>query len=457
MSVSGLPTQNLLGAYWLDAQTTDSYPAPTARNILAYTRNDGTPQINVVYLAGCRFAGTQSSWQEPYLYFSPSLMNTLQNGVIKQLQAAGTKVILCVMGNGNPGGLGWQGLTDAQAEQFAAWVNTNVIQEYGLDGIDIDDEWAKYAIGPQQLVNTAAWLRATMPNMLLTKALWQDTGYGQPFSLTATSSSLSGQTLAQLLSFGSTMGYGWGYQQQISNLSAYTAAGMPYSKLCIGVQPGPVNGQWMTPLSEVQQLAIWTKQNGLLGMMMWSFSQDILEFTNTPQYGTPYMSAGDHSFQQAIINQWGVGYNVDAASLMGIYFPEGGFAATSSSIRLTLTADLQNEQGTYIARSVDIIGFDNADLSNINGAFVKTETMLPSSEMQSIAAAIAAKGLGTFVPVGSWFKSARNIKVTLSATCLSTSGLGVQSTLDLTTVAYDDAIVENINGVLTLAAIKPAS
>jgi len=458
MNTPLLPTSPLLAVYWLTSETTDTYPAPSLRNILCYTNADGSPQIGVVYLTGANFTGSPDNFQAPYLSFEPSLQNALSNGDVGLLQQAGIRVLLCVQGGGSSGSnsMGWGCMTDAQSQAFATWIQTNVIAAYGLDGIDIDDEFYTAPRTSQQLVNTVAWLRNALPNSLITKALWNDTtaSGSQDFTTAATTSPLAGTstTLAGLLSFGSTMGYGWSAQQMQQAAASYVQVGMSYDKLCLGVQPGPSQLNWMTSLDTTSTLATWVQQNSLLGMMMWSFSQDIAEFTTYPQYSVPYISTDDHQWQQKIIETWGGASDwvVDTANLKGIYYPEGSFCFNSSNIQLILTAELQNSKGKWVSATLDILNFDNANIDNSNGTFVKTETMLSPTDMTNIKTAITTAGLGDFVPVGSYFQTAKNIRVTLVAMCSPNSGKPVQSSLTLTTSSYATTNIANINGVLTL-------
>ncbi len=455
MSAS-LPAAPLLSAYWLNSEVTNTYPCPTLRNILCYTRADGSPQIGVVYLVGASFAGSPESFQPPYLNFSTSLRNALENGDVGLLRNAGIRVLLCIQGST---GMGWGSLSDAQSQAFATWIRTEVIQEYGLDGIDIDDEFSDAPRTSQQLVNTVAWLRNALPDALITKALWQDTpdSGSADFTTAASTSPLAGQTLGALLSFGSTMGYGYDAGTMESVVASYVPLEMSLDRLCIGVQPGPASGTWMTSLDTTSTVAAYVQQNGLLGMMMWSFSQDIGEFTNDPQYGTPYPSPNDHLWQKTIIEAWGgpADWVVNTAGIRTIYYPEGSFDRSSANVAVSLTADLQRGDGSWTTGvTIDITGFDNADLSNEDGAFVKSEVMLSEDEMASIRQAIEGDGLGDFVPVGSYYKTARNVSVALSALCMPVFGVPIPSTLDLTRQSWASTIVENTDGVLTLRPLS---
>jgi hypothetical protein len=72
----------------------------------------------------------------------------------------------------------------------------------------------------------------------------------------------------------------------------------------------------MTPIGEVSQLAAWVVEPQspaktippILGMMLFTFSQDIQQFTFGPQNdpGHMYPNPADHQWQQAIVEgMWG--------------------------------------------------------------------------------------------------------------------------------------------------------
>lgn len=86
----------------------------------------------------------------PTLYLNDKLAPVLgtYNGVngvetyIQPLQDLGIKVLLTVLGDWQ--GIGVANMTDTQAEQFAT-ILAHVVEEYGLDGIGFDDEYANYS------------------------------------------------------------------------------------------------------------------------------------------------------------------------------------------------------------------------------------------------------------------------------------------------------------------------
>jgi hypothetical protein len=247
---------------------------------------------------------------------------------VQQLQELGIKVILSVMGytpQGQSSGMGWDGVPAAQNEAFASWVQTNVMEAYGLDGIDIDNEWSGLPENTQSFMDTVGTLRHHMQGTLLTKALWADDDYfTTPVSGNAPYN--AGVYLSSLLDFGSTMAYGNDASGLISAVQSYnsltapdgTNVGMPWNKLCIGVQAGPPELGWMTALSDVAEVAKWAVERQspakpippILGMMLFTFPQDIQQWTHWPQNSPGYMwpNPDDHQWQRTIIEgMWGSG------------------------------------------------------------------------------------------------------------------------------------------------------
>ena len=119
-------------------------------DILNYTLADGTPQSKIVFLGFGNFSCAPDNFVPPYITISDGVLEqlTLQPGqtqtAVQQLQAAGIKVLLSVAGT-KALKMGWDTIPDgggsdryANMIKFAQWVQTNLIEAYGLDGIDIE-------------------------------------------------------------------------------------------------------------------------------------------------------------------------------------------------------------------------------------------------------------------------------------------------------------------------------
>jgi hypothetical protein len=319
-------SQPTLASYWIPAVGIGNpiqwVKVPLSK-ILNYMLADGTPQTKIVFLGYGNFSGTPANFQPPYISIAPGVLQqlTLQPGQtrtnVQQLQAAGIKVLLSVAGT-RATQMGWDTIPYGQGPNkyadmiaFAKWVQTDLIDAYGLDGIDIDDEWAP--IDPQAFMDTVGILRNFMSGSLLTKALWNDDAHFQ----TAVSSDApynAGAMLSSLLDLGCTMAYGYSFADQVQTIATYQGYGMTWNQLCVGVQAG--TGQWMTPLKEVTRLAQWAAAPApsgnppVLGIMLYTFSQDIQQWTHAPPNSPGYMypNANDHEWQQAIVDGlWGPG------------------------------------------------------------------------------------------------------------------------------------------------------
>lgn len=111
-------------------------------NVADYTlQGTTTPAFDmaVIFAANINYDGTTA-----YLHLNDRVTWTLENAAtqIRPVQAKGTKVLLSVLGNHQ--GAGIANFADyADADAFAAQLE-QVVDTYGLDGIDFDDEWSKY-------------------------------------------------------------------------------------------------------------------------------------------------------------------------------------------------------------------------------------------------------------------------------------------------------------------------
>jgi hypothetical protein len=319
--------ERVLASYWIPAVGIGNplqWVKVPLTDVGKYVLAGGKPQTNVVFLGFASFTGSPSSFNPPYISIPGDLLEqmTLQPGQkqtnVQYLQSLGIKVLLSIQGytpQGQPSGMGWDGVPAGKNQNFADWVKTQIIDKYRLDGIDIDNEWSGLPSNPQNFVNTVSALRRSLPNGLISKALWQDFNY---FTVPV-SGGLPGIYLANLLDLGGTMSYGSGYQSQIDLVNQYLQiqaggqnVGLKRNQICIGVQAGPPDQGWMTPIAEVAQLAKWVVQppQAILGMMLFTFSQDIQQFTYSPQNDPKHKfpNPNDHEWQKAIIQgMWSPG------------------------------------------------------------------------------------------------------------------------------------------------------
>jgi hypothetical protein len=189
---------------------------------------------------------------KPVLYFNPQVQSTLNSGNVAYLQSLGIKVLLTVLGNHENAGWGCF-TTYAQADSFAVQCK-NAVNQYGLDGIDIDDEYSTCTTNTSSLVIALSALRAELGSTrYLTKALFNDTQY---FSAT-----YGGKKAGDILDYGWEMTYG--NTNYSGRLAPYVNAGMAKTKLAIGVDIGG---------TDETTAANFVKNNGYAAVMTYNIS-----------------------------------------------------------------------------------------------------------------------------------------------------------------------------------------
>jgi len=281
-----------LAAYWLPTvgigpQGAMSNVQVPLTDVLNYRRADGSHQIDIVNLMASSFNPGSDFGDEPLL-IDPLLLEAHAAGQVARLQEAGIKVVLTITGKGS---VGWGSIPAGQMQNFTSYVANYVLGPSGLnlDGVDIDDE---YPTNGSAIVPTVEALREALPpGKLLSKALWADLTYISQ--------------IASLLDYGGIMDYGDSAVSLEDQFNAYVKAGFAPTQLMIGVNAGPGGpGAAWTSIPTAAALAAWQPSGGAkMGMMLWSFSQDIQQFTGNPQNQPDLMfpNPSDHSWQQAMI------------------------------------------------------------------------------------------------------------------------------------------------------------
>ena len=141
-------------------ETNTSNPSNFAKYQLA---GGGSP-FSLCILFAANLNGTPDA---PRLSFNSQLQPIMDSGVIGQLQNAGLKVSLSILPNHETAGLST--LTDTGVSSFANQL-IDTVNDYGLDGLDFDDEYTGPG-APQQpacFVSLLQQLRSALPNKLLT-------------------------------------------------------------------------------------------------------------------------------------------------------------------------------------------------------------------------------------------------------------------------------------------------
>lgn len=142
------------------------------RNVGKYTLSNGKQlfDIAIIFAANINYNTTTKKAE---LFFNPQVTNVLNNKAanIQSLQNKGIKVLLSVLGNHQ--GAGFCNFTSqASAQEFAQQLS-NAVTQYGLDGIDFDDEYADYGNNGTGQPNASSFvylvtaLRQLMPSKII--------------------------------------------------------------------------------------------------------------------------------------------------------------------------------------------------------------------------------------------------------------------------------------------------
>jgi hypothetical protein len=244
---------------YIDPQTPQQFTS-----VAGYTLADGTPAINFA----CIFAGNYAASTSPYLRannnnppttnpFNTNIQQVLSDGSVQVLQQAGLKVLLTVT-NGWAS-VGWSEFTsESDATDFAQYL-AGIVSQYGLDGIDIDDEYSSGTPNDTSLIMVTTILKQQMPGKLITKALFDDYQYFQ--------ATWNGNTLAQNLDYGWEMSYGGPPKYR---LVPYTQFGSANS-----LTPAQLScGFWASqPSADPDADIQWLEDNGYAGAMIYAFQE----------------------------------------------------------------------------------------------------------------------------------------------------------------------------------------
>lgn len=140
-------------------------------NVGEYTLDDGTAafDIAVIFAANINYDG-----ENAYLSFNESVQHVLDNAdtMVRPLQEMGIKVTLSILGNHQ--GAGFANFPDRHAADRFAQQVAAAVRRYGLDGVDLDDEWVEYGENgtgqpnAHSFVHLVQALRARMPASLIT-------------------------------------------------------------------------------------------------------------------------------------------------------------------------------------------------------------------------------------------------------------------------------------------------
>jgi hypothetical protein len=245
-----------------DAGRMTAYVSPDSpqelRSLAGYRRANGCPAIDIAVI----FAANYAAATRPYLRannntpptrepFNRNIGQVLGDGSVRYLQRRGIKVLLSITNGHQP--VGWSQFTSERAARdFARYLKTDVVDRYGLDGIDIDDEYSSGRPTRTSLVMVTTLLRRLMPDKLLTKALYQDLPYFR--------ARWNGRTLAGNLDYAWEMSYGGPPRPRLAPYAPW----FDRDRLALGFWAGQPS---RTPGRDV----LWLRRNGYAGVMIYGF------------------------------------------------------------------------------------------------------------------------------------------------------------------------------------------
>ncbi|UXN24270.1 endo-beta-N-acetylglucosaminidase family protein [Curtobacterium flaccumfaciens] len=187
-------------------------------NVGRYTLENGANAFDVAIIFAANI--NRDADGKAVLYANENVQRTLDQAAtqIRPLQAKGIKVTLSVLGNHQGTGLA-NFTSKAAARDFAEQVSATV-EKYGLDGVDLDDEYSDYGVDgtPQPNQQSIGWLisalRADMPGKIIS---FYDIGPSSDALKTANPS------------IGGKLDYAW--NPYYGTYTAPTIPGLPKSKL----------------------------------------------------------------------------------------------------------------------------------------------------------------------------------------------------------------------------------
>ncbi|MFD0020625.1 endo-beta-N-acetylglucosaminidase H [Streptomyces sp. NPDC058382] len=142
-------------------------------NVGKYTLANGGDNVFDVAVIFAANINYDTGAKAARLSFNENVQHVLDNAAteIRPLQEKGIKVVLSVLGNHQ--GAGFANFPSQQAASDFAGQLSDTVAEYGLDGIDFDDEYAEYGNNGTGQPNDSSFvylvsaLRANMPDKII--------------------------------------------------------------------------------------------------------------------------------------------------------------------------------------------------------------------------------------------------------------------------------------------------
>lgn len=142
-------------------------------NVGAYTRSNGKSFFDVAMIFAANINYDEEN-DKPIVFLNSNTEDVLENqdNTIRPLQDKGIKVLLSILGNRQR--YGFANFPDRETAAIFAEDVAQVINKYGLDGVDLDDEFVNYGQDGTPASNSESFiflleeLRKVMPNKLIT-------------------------------------------------------------------------------------------------------------------------------------------------------------------------------------------------------------------------------------------------------------------------------------------------
>ncbi|WP_165917608.1 glycosyl hydrolase family 18 protein [Roseateles saccharophilus] len=193
-------------------------------NVGCFRKGNGDPVFQVAMIFAANIDADAAG--NAVVHLNEQVGHLLNDDIqkVRALQAQGVKVVITLLNNHQDAG--WSCFADdASADAFADTVK-RFLDHYGLDGVDIDDEYdACVHHYPDSLVRVGTALRSALGSKIISKALWNDAAHFAPVHL--------GQKLGDQLSYGLEMTYD-APGSCMDRVQAYLAQGIERGKLGVG-------------------------------------------------------------------------------------------------------------------------------------------------------------------------------------------------------------------------------
>lgn len=127
--------------------------------------------VNTLFDIAIIFAANINGTPEkPELYLNENVMRILNDAEnqIRPLQGRGIQVLLSIVGNHQTAGIS-NFQSEEKAMDFASQVK-NIVEKYGLNGVDLDDEYTDYKGSPAR-DDSVRWLISCLRNIMPNKAI----------------------------------------------------------------------------------------------------------------------------------------------------------------------------------------------------------------------------------------------------------------------------------------------